>query len=699
MRRSLLVLALAVATAPFAVAADEAPPGPDDPARLREQKVLIGSESFRSVSVPYRTKGLPYFITSDSLIFAWHALMADSVARVELRRYAALATALREMRAALPGAVAAVEIEGDLAAGAAKRARIVVATALLLLGDELPDEPLSVLHVAESEAWRISEGTERGKPAWYGRPDPDFRVIDYARFRPTDAAAAIPEVARGQRAVRWLGFLPFRIGREEELLAFLLLRRAAAGSDAARVAFSGYPDLLGEGDEPSLLTAGLETPERLTEASFADFRRAALAAAPAVPHRDRLVDPEGVAEPSLRLLPAAAPPCAKLLADVSDRRFAAEKDPLPSGRAVAAALGSSIAVDSLDPEDAAAVAAARPFATGKTHYERFLGCLARLSEPPDERAPAFFAGPAWREKTFLTTMSGWTLLRHVWSVRMKNSTVWGGTWGASGFVEPYPVFFADLARLARDTGKRFPELEADAFSLDALEDAAALDAMASLLDSLGWETLSSLDRRERTRRVGEAVAGVHLIVRRRILFERLWRWLDHPFPNRETFERRLADYRRAARELRETGRTTLPDRMGEYAPRDTAVAARWEMLAETAERLAGLAKKELSGEAFSEDDDRWIHDYGIVLAKLLGELPMGEPEDDAPVATAVFSAPSDPATTRYRIEAVGRPRALWVLWPKGDEEILCRGVVLPWEEFESPRPLTDEEWRRRLDSR
>ena len=45
--------------------------------------------------------------------------------------------------------------------------------------------------------------------------------------------------------------------------------------------------------------------------------------------------------------------------------------------------------------------------------------------------------------------------------------------------------------------------------------------------------------------------------------------------------------------------------------------------------------------------------------------------------------------------AVGRPRAIYLLYPWKGEEVLCRGAILPYFEFVDPARLTDDEWCRR----
>ena len=71
------------------------------------------------------------------------------------------------------------------------------------------------------------------------------------------------------------------------------------------------------------------------------------------------------------------------------------------------------------------------------------------------------------------------------------------------------------------------------------------------------------------------------------------------------------------------------------------------------------------------------------------------PRDDAPrVVDVVYN----PNLGEYLEVGVGRPRIMYVLYPTDQGEVLCRGAVLPYYEFRSPKRLDDGEWRALLRS-
>ncbi|MCL4205674.1 MAG: DUF3160 domain-containing protein [Pirellulaceae bacterium] len=114
-------------------------------------------------------------------------------------------------------------------------------------------------------------------------------------------------------------------------------------------------------------------------------------------------------------------------------------------------------------------------------------------------------------------------------------------------------------------------------------------------------------------------------------------------------------------------------------------------------RLRTLAEKQLKNERFDQDDRDFIVSYGRYLAPLMfhSPSPSATPRDDVPRIVDVFSNPLD---GRCMEVGVGRPRIIYVLYPTERGEVLCRGAILPYFEFLSPKRLNDVEWKQMLDS-
>ncbi|MFO7899452.1 MAG: DUF3160 domain-containing protein, partial [Planctomycetota bacterium] len=123
----------------------------------------------------------------------------------------------------------------------------------------------------------------------------------------------------------------------------------------------------------------------------------------------------------------------------------------------------------------------------------------------------------------------------------------------------------------------------------------------------------------------------------------------------------------------------------------------WRRLQTVCLRLEALAHKQLRGTALSDRDKAFIKRYGEAIAGIMlyGGNAYLTPKDDAPRIVDVFS---NPEAGRVLEVGVGRARALYVLYPVQGGDILCRGAVLPYYEFQNSARLADMEWKRRLDS-
>ncbi len=121
----------------------------------------------------------------------------------------------------------------------------------------------------------------------------------------------------------------------------------------------------------------------------------------------------------------------------------------------------------------------------------------------------------------------------------------------------------------------------------------------------------------------------------------------------------------------------------------------WGGLIDLCRDLERLSRKQLEGR-LAKDHNDFIEGYGQRLAHLTFYFREAhrKPRDDAPRVADVFTSLNGDNERRYLHVAVGRPRALWVLYPWRGREILCRGAVLGYHEFQHPTRLDDDEWRR-----
>ena len=97
--------------------------------RLREQKFLVTGQALRQVFVPYTGSRVPVFITSDSILNAYHVLFEESIYRMELAISRQLPGVLDRIVKNLDAAAASFKGDDGLIAAAKTRAAIFLGVA------------------------------------------------------------------------------------------------------------------------------------------------------------------------------------------------------------------------------------------------------------------------------------------------------------------------------------------------------------------------------------------------------------------------------------------------------------------------------------------------------------------------------------------------------------------------------------------
>lgn len=123
---------------------------------------------------------------------------------------------------------------------------------------------------------------------------------------------------------------------------------------------------------------------------------------------------------------------------------------------------------------------------------------------------------------------------------------------------------------------------------------------------------------------------------------------------------------------------------------------RWRELERLTDQLEVLVQKELRGVDWNRENAAVLKNYGGTLGNIMGYKgnSYDTARDDAPRWTTVAH---DPNIDRNLALAIGRPRAIYVLYPWRGSLILCRGAVMSYYEYPSARRLTDPEWKAELD--
>jgi len=686
---------------------------PKDMEDLGREKLIVSDEPAKQVFSPYLEGSLPVFITSDSLLNAFHVLFEESLVRLERTNARLLPGILLHIWSSLDAAVQRCKGRPELVAAAKQRAQTVIAIALSLVGKPVPIADPSLDRIVKAETERVVAATATDKPAWLGPLDNSFAGLDYGRFKPRGFYAKEPLLQGYFRSLRWLQAIPFRVERDDELLSIYLLGACLNHSEIHRgqlrqpvveAFFDAYRELLGQQDDWDVTMAARRSnvyppPEvNLSEQSnaLAKFREWLQEEARRQGHSPQINDQlrfypndlRAKPELGLRIVAAHRMPDSVLFQRTTDQRRLTRS--FPNGLEVAAALGSGFASAKLDGKGRAfllnTIEEAKRLFKGESFYCEYLGCLSSLLAPPERDGPAFLTAEAWRIKQCQTVLAGWAQMRHAWALQAKETISYLGiVESPSGFVEPVPEFYSRMAALI--AGVRDLFRSRGAFSPDPTAQAASLRNMARLLVEKGF-TKEGIGAMKRLSGSDEHDAGV--------AFEFLL-WFSSALPEKTSEIAEGVKKIESLAEKLERGATVDSETLEILKQVEMDLEPLWQALELLTRRLEALAHKQLRQATFSDEENRFLRNYGKQLAgvMLYGGNSYLSPRDDAPRIVDVFTNSTE---GRHLLAGIGCPRLLYVLYPWRGKEVFCRGAVMPYYEFTHNRRLTDAEWKGLLGS-
>ncbi len=709
----------------------------DEIERLAKAKLLVAGAEYRQSFQPYVGSDVPTFVTSDSVLNAYHVLLEECVVRLERARAAELPRLLRAMWDGIPDATKRFDLPSKTFNPAVLRAQVAVGTALRLVGGETPGASEEVAALIVTETARVTKADERVMPAWLATPSPGYPFLDYGRFRPRGFYTRDERLAAHFRATAFLQDVRLRIGDDGELATALVLAEALRPSGRSSERPRVYLQFVGAWESFLGARGDLPLPETLDDRhgdvwSSEDVANARtrfarewnerndVAESFDPPPRDEIEHPDedvlhGV-EPSLRVFPATTLPDGRLF----DLCCPPSPTPAyPSGLFVAAALGGDLArrealrdrpaamrgrlerafargAKTLGGGAAPSLDETRERASGDERggdvYSLYLRALAALLDAPEPDAPSIFRGEPWQAKSTNAALAGWAQMRHTWVLQGRESANWLSEESTcAGFVEPDPLFFRRIADCAGATWDLLDRAGAFDEGLDRRELLWALKDYAAFLRAGGGsKARNALPDAER--RIESFGAGIVA----ELGAPNQWRDFGRPMSVAEVAAAlRVADDVIVILELD----APVSDEIARCAAFATRPFRRtWIQFERLCRRLEAMAQKQLRGVAWDEDERNLLIDYGHVLARAMlyeGNSYLSPP-DDAPRATSVYAWLGEPPG--YLHAAIARPRSLWVLYPWQGKDVLCRGSVLPYREFVAEKRLTDDEWRARVDS-
>ena len=660
---------------------------------LRKQKFLVTGNAVRQVFSPYTGSDVPVFITSDSILNAYHVLLEESIYRIELANSRKLPSVLEQLSKNLDATAAKMKGDAALIKAAKERAAIFLGVARNLLDEKALPDDADRKTIIRDEVTRIVAGSGAKKPAWLGPPDERFLAIEYTRFKPRGFYTRTPTLQRYFRAIAWLQAIPFRLEKDEELAAFALMYRAYFDCDPKAAPdtsiWRSFQVFLGDRDDWDLANAWW-VPKELTRAALDKVRDERKDTKERSQINDQLrfapSEPGGKPELALRFLSAYRLPDAVMFQRTMSP--GGVKREFPSGVDVAAALGSPFARDKLTKDRPALlkeIDAARPLFKGDNLYADYLRCLGTLMERTEPDAPEFMRSEPWRIKTTQSALAGWAQMRHTWALQAKTGANWiGEAQTESGFVEPVPEFYGRLVKLLNDTKETLAGSgalkEDDKVSLEELgKDVSRAKALVS--QALEKQSkLNSFTNEERA--------------------------LLSNFDPRLECEWDITSKEDSVKSLKGVQRLLVYYGWIAEGDKDAALMVgfslggnerKWTTLSSLCHRLHALSNKQLQHMPFNDEENKFILNYGKSLADVMFHSGNSwlTPKDDAMRVADVFSNPS---AGGYLHVGSARPRLMWVLYPTKNGEVLCRGAIVPYAEFVNAGRLTDGEWKTLLDS-
>lgn len=617
----------------------------------------------------------PIFVTSDSLLMAYHRLFEEQVAQEELANLAGHLKFWPDLWGKLPAeplSDEATDQEG------LRRNRLVVATALRLLTGTLP-QGLADPEVAEvkREVGRVEEGEGNTPPTWIYPASDDVPFVSYAAFRPGSLHEGIGALERYYRFRKWLQEMPLDLENPATASMAEHLGFALAGMEIDPLVYQVQPLFRGQS---CLFATLLQDAWRKVEPGRLEAWRTEL--------REKFSEYR-----DWRFLDSLVPPGSEITREL-----------LPSGNAewtpeiLGAVLGNPVAISLLGPEHQVALA------FGRKSLEDSWGisnALRSLNAPPDPRAPDLLRSEAWQRKQLNTSLGSWAEYRHALQLASReDATLRGGADLLPGFVEPVPDFYHDLG-VSAGAMIRSRDSKRESSGMAELKFALQLEKLAGHL-----ERAETYRREDDPQSVGMNSDYVQVSRHGELLnrlfpkplsdddFETTWDWVEAD--QRAAVQTRLDAFLRrfwgGDEKVVRTVRTESTALKDDLSPR-------LGLLAATCFRLEAMAERQLSGQPWRESDIGFLEVYGMHLAWLMfheGNSYLS-PDDDAP-RIARYATDASPTETRVHHAAVARPRLLMIRYPDQDGKmVLCQGAVYAFRNVERDQTPTRDEWKTEAD--
>ncbi len=502
---------------------------------VEKNGILITDEVCKQIFSPYLSGKIPLFITSDSLIGAYHVLYEESILCLENT----MASKFPEILSSLLNDFNVIykNVKGNpkLVSAAKKRANIVVGVALRLMDNSFKFDDKELNEIINEEVKKIKEAKIVVKPKWLGNPEKDFLALDYSRYKPRGFYSKTEKMKNYFRAVSWLQSIPFRVSNDEELLTILMLGNPIKqkmldnnkNKNEYERFFNAYKLFIGNKNDWDLMKAAKET-DMILNSNFLVKKRKKLENEAQIQGgiskiNDQIRFPpeesNRVAELNFRILSAYQTPSAILFQQTTDRRSFQRS--FPEGLEICVALGSKFAEEKIESSEKEklliVIEKNKKCFDGNSLYFSYLNALEALLEVPETNAPAFMKNDAWKAKSCNTVLASWAHLRYTWSLQANQTADYFGMFQKpEGFVEPNPKFWGRMTKLVSETWKKLEYAGAfeERYKLNIQMLWYKLEDVCQKLETIAYKQLQKTEFNENEikfiKKYGESIAEIML---------------------------------------------------------------------------------------------------------------------------------------------------------------------------------------------
>ncbi len=643
-------------------------PDADASAKLAKDGLVVLDFPLKEGFSAYIGSRHPNFITSDSLLMAYHRLFEELASRQSIAEMGALLRFWPALWGALPSEAPVGEAHRI---EAHRRTRLLVATAYRALFGKIP-AGLSAEEIGavEAEASRIEKAEGDSPPVWLQAAGENPPYIPYHAFAPGPWTQGDEIFKRHYRCRKWLQEMP--LDSSENVCRAMLEQIAVTVIEMDRKYSEAVMQPPFRTDPGHGLLEALGGDDwNYTGPDFPEERRADL--------RRFLAGPR-----HWTMLTAAVP----LGSEVSRKLLESDRVSRTPD-VIGAAVGNRVAESLLD-ESLRKLKSLERYPSEADSF--YFGALRELNQETDLRAPEIMRSEAWRRKQLNATLGSWTEYRYATQLANREDALFMGVSAEEpGFVEPVPKFYHALGLELEDLAMKY---SAGGASTEAATHTLVirLSMWASLLKKAGTSPDGNVDPGSAIWRIvtvqGELLNGLFPEVHPEEDFQMGWH--EEP-PERlhelaRLIEGLVAAYwsgeKAAAGRIREA-LSREPDELGPNL---------WR-LASICFRLEAIAERQLSGMRW-EGDGFFIEHFGKTLAELMfykGNSCLSPP-DEAPRIVR-YATLGTPGGARVFHAATARPRLLLIRYSdRSGKETLCQGAVYAFRNVEKDRTPGREEW-------